>query len=174
MAKHLPAVRNGYLHLQHEAPEGGVSVGSPDWHAWLEHPDTRSYTYADEHGHLTAWKERRQRGAVYWTAYRKIGGRLRTAYLGKPTDVTAERLSAAAARLAAEQPTADTSLGRSAVTMSGTPIDEPEQLLATKLYVPQLRSSDIPRQRLIDQVAVGLPGKLTRFLPRRASARRRS
>jgi len=161
MTKRLPAVRNGYLHLEHEVPEGGVSVGSPAWHAWLEHPDTRSYTYADEHGHLTARKESRQRGTVYWIAYRKISGKLRTVYLGKSADVTAERLSAAVVRLAAEQLTTNTIPGRSRAPLSGPVVDEPEQLLATKLYVPQPRSSVVPRQRLIDQVAVGLRGKLT-------------
>jgi AAA ATPase domain len=101
MARRLPQVRDGVLHLPAQAGQGGGEVGSPGWFAWLDDPATRSFTFEDVQGSFTARKERRQRGSQYWIAYRKAGGKLRNAYLGKAADLTLERLQSAAAALAA-------------------------------------------------------------------------
>src|SRR5262245_7210302 len=99
MAERLPHVRDGVLYLSAQPGQGGVALGSPGWFAWLDAPATRSFTFEDAQGHFTARKERRQRGSQYWIAYRKVGGKLRSAYLGKATDITLERLQSAAVAL---------------------------------------------------------------------------
>ncbi len=81
-----------------------LALDSPSWFAWLEAPATRSFAYPvydAAHGwidsFLTVRKERRQRGGAYWTAYRHVGGRLRTVYLGRAATVTDARVRAIAA-----------------------------------------------------------------------------
>jgi LuxR family transcriptional regulator, maltose regulon positive regulatory protein len=101
MAGRLPHVRDGVLDLSAQPGQGGIVLGSPGWFAWLDDPATRSFTFGDARGSFTARKERRQRGSQYWVAYRKAGGKLRNAYLGKAADLTLERLQNAAAALAA-------------------------------------------------------------------------
>jgi LuxR family maltose regulon positive regulatory protein len=78
-----------------------VQIGSAGWFTWLDDPATQSFTFEDAWGRFTARKERRQRGSQYWIAYRKAGGKLRNAYLGKAADLTLERLQSTAAALAA-------------------------------------------------------------------------
>ena len=48
---------------------------------------------------MTVRKERRQRGGVYWSAYRRQGRRLRKIYLGPAASVTEARLREVAALL---------------------------------------------------------------------------
>lgn len=48
---------------------------------------------------MTVRKERRQRGGVYWTAYRRQGRRLCKIYLGPSLSVTKARLREVADRL---------------------------------------------------------------------------
>jgi LuxR family maltose regulon positive regulatory protein len=72
-----------------------ITVGTPDWYAWLDGATT--FAFSDASGGFTARKERRGRGNSYWKAYRKRGGVTRSAYLGKTADLTLERLQAAAA-----------------------------------------------------------------------------
>jgi NB-ARC domain len=77
-----------------------VMVGSARWYAWLETAST--FTFRSGQGHFTARKERagNRRGEPYWRAYRKRGGKLHRAYLGKSEELTLERLRAIAAVLA--------------------------------------------------------------------------
>src|SRR5258707_1594274 len=86
-----------------------VMVGSARWYAWLETAST--FTFRSGQGHFTARKERagNRRGEVYWRAYRKRGGKLRRAYLGKSEELTLERLRAIAAVLAGQAPQEDPS-----------------------------------------------------------------
>jgi non-specific serine/threonine protein kinase len=74
-----------------------ISVGSPEWFAWLEEATVFAYVRGDTR--ITVRKEARARGDRYWRAYRKEGGRLRRAYLGKSAHVTLAKLVAAAAAL---------------------------------------------------------------------------
>src|ERR687885_1393668 len=107
MAAHLPVVTDGHLDLPSPADAVQIAIDSPAWFAWLELPDTRSFTFQDASGHFTARKERRQRGPAYWIAYRKAAGKLRNVYLGKSAQLTWERLTTAAVRLAVQQPPTD-------------------------------------------------------------------
>ena len=60
-------------------PTGRTSASTPpQWFAWLEAPENCCFSYALLNhakgyidGFMTVRKERRQRGGVYWTAYRR-------------------------------------------------------------------------------------------------------
>ena len=78
-----------------------VVLDTPAWLVWLEDPATTSFAFPVDNpargyieGFMTVRKERRARGGVYWTAYWRVRGRLRTVYLGPATAVTATRLRA--------------------------------------------------------------------------------
>jgi predicted ATPase/DNA-binding CsgD family transcriptional regulator len=58
------------------------------------------FAFVAESGSFTARKEMKAHGAPYWKAYRKRGGRLYHAYLGKSEHLTLERLHASAVLLA--------------------------------------------------------------------------
>ena len=76
-------------------PDGGAStipVGSPAWYTWLE--DATTFAFRSTQGSFTARKERRGLRGWYWKAYRKSGGTLHRAYLGKSADLTLDRLIA--------------------------------------------------------------------------------
>ena len=72
-----------------------IHLDSPQWFAWLEAPENHAFSYALMNhaegyidGFMTVRKERRQRGGVYWSAYRRQGRRLRKIYLGPAASVT--------------------------------------------------------------------------------------
>jgi LuxR family maltose regulon positive regulatory protein len=52
-------------------------------------------------GFMTVRKERRQRGGVYWSAYRRQGRRLRKIYLGPSSVLTKAQLVVVAAHFLA-------------------------------------------------------------------------
>jgi LuxR family transcriptional regulator, maltose regulon positive regulatory protein len=106
MTKSIPTVRKDVLHLDTPAP--AIRLDTPAWFAWLEEPTTtcfsyglfnRSQGYID--GFITLRKERRQRGALYWTAYRRLDRRLRKIYIGRSTQLTHARLEEIATLLRA-------------------------------------------------------------------------
>lgn len=66
-----------------------VGIGSPEWTAWLEMGSTKVFSYE---GEFTVRREARQRGGTYWTAYKKIAGRLHNRYIGTADKVTAAAL----------------------------------------------------------------------------------
>src|SRR5215470_8914422 len=68
--------------------------------AWLQ--EVPSFAFAGQRGAYTARKETKQRGESYWYAYRKRGGKLTKAYLGKAADLTLARLEEVAHLLSAE------------------------------------------------------------------------
>jgi hypothetical protein len=83
-----------------------IRLDSAQWFAWLEAPEHCSFSYALLNhakgyidGFMTVRKERRQRGAAYWTAYRRQGRHLRKVYLGPTSALTAARLAEVARRL---------------------------------------------------------------------------
>jgi predicted ATPase/DNA-binding CsgD family transcriptional regulator len=78
--------------------EHQLAVGTPAWYGWLQ--EASLFAFAAESGSFTARKEMKPHGATYWKAYRKRGGRLYHAYLGKSEQLTLERLNASAVRLA--------------------------------------------------------------------------
>jgi hypothetical protein len=76
-----------------------IEVGYPDWFMWLE----RSTSFHFESSYIgkkpfTARKHKRDSGD-FWYAYRKVGGKLRNAYLGKSDRLSVERMLEIAERL---------------------------------------------------------------------------
>jgi hypothetical protein len=81
--------------------EDGPRLDTPAWVSWLDDPTTTSFSFPVFNpqrgyiaGFMTVRKERRRRGGPYWTAYWRVGGRLRKAYLGASPTVTTARLRA--------------------------------------------------------------------------------
>src|SRR5215210_4128810 len=187
MARRIPHVADGVLHAQEPPGTPEITVNSAAWAAWREDQATHSFSFQGPAGTFTARKERRSGGdEAYWTAYRKRGGRLRKRYLGKAEKLTLERLNDAAEALAGSDegvvaisvPDASAvgDAGRvrtDAAAMSGsTAADDqargsPQRgargypLLLTKLTVPTVRASLVPRSRLSERLEEGTERKLT-------------
>lgn len=74
-----------------------IEVGSEQWFQWLELPDSSSFNFRVS-PHLSgvsdysARRETRDRGGNYWSAYKRVRGKLRKLYLGKSEELTAEHL----------------------------------------------------------------------------------
>jgi LuxR family maltose regulon positive regulatory protein len=107
MSARIPRVSDGYL--EDPTPPGRrLRLESPAWFQWLEADTTTRFTYAIfdpalgySIGTMTVRKERRQRGGVYWSAYRRAGERLRKIYLGSSSSLTMARLEAVASEFRA-------------------------------------------------------------------------
>ena len=95
MAHRIPTVRDGCL--KDLATNGNLAetivVGTAEWYAWLEHHC--SFSFTTDCTAFTARKEKRP-GGMYWYAYRRKQGKLRSVYLGKSEELTVERLSSVA------------------------------------------------------------------------------
>jgi LuxR family maltose regulon positive regulatory protein len=94
------------------ALDAGPRLDTAAWVTWLDDPATTSFSYPVYNpaqgyieGFMTVRKERRRRGGAYWTAYWRVGGRLRKAYLGLSPAVTSVRLRAVGAAWLAQLPT---------------------------------------------------------------------
>ncbi len=98
--KRLPLVSDNLLLLLDRGADEytPVVVGSQRWYTWLADEQNRSFSFRNHLGTFTARRERKRHG-WYWYVYRKCGGKLRKAYLGKAEEVTLERLAAVAATL---------------------------------------------------------------------------
>ena len=88
-----------------------LRVDSPAWFTWLAAPTTTSFSYPvydQAHGYIagvmTVRKERRQRGGLYWVAYRRCQGRVRKVYLGVTSRLTQACLDRVAQTLRAGEP----------------------------------------------------------------------
>jgi predicted ATPase/DNA-binding CsgD family transcriptional regulator len=68
-----------------------IRVRGDEWRRSLASEHCTSFRFKHASGHLTARRESKK-GSLYWYAYRRVGGRLRKAYLGKLEDITLERL----------------------------------------------------------------------------------
>jgi predicted ATPase/DNA-binding CsgD family transcriptional regulator len=99
MAYRPPIVQNGMLTYWQNGQTAQFAVDTPEWYDWLETAST--FTFRSASGAFTARKEQagNKRGGQYWRAYRRRNGKLHRAYLGKPQEVTLERLNATAAVL---------------------------------------------------------------------------
>src|SRR5258708_17617031 len=102
MALTPPIILDDTLTYQQDNSTAQMMVGSASWYAWLETAST--FTFRSVEGNFTARKERagNRRGEPYWRAYRKRGGKLHRAYLGKSEELTLERVRAIAAVLASQ------------------------------------------------------------------------
>ena len=99
----VPVVQGETLLYLSNGQEARLTVGTPDWYAWLD--SATRFAFRSPFGTFTAHKERagHQRGEWYWRAYRKRGGKLYRAYLGHSTALTGAHLHAIAAKLMAQQ-----------------------------------------------------------------------
>jgi LuxR family maltose regulon positive regulatory protein len=102
MSQRIPIVRDTLLVDRREEHDYILIVGTPEWYAWLAQAE--AFAFSSPSGTFTARKEQagNRRGGWYWKAYRKGGGKLSSAYLGKSESVTIERLRAVATKLAGE------------------------------------------------------------------------
>ena len=102
MAQNHPTVQEDTLFYQLDGQAREIMLGTSEWYAWLDLAST--FTFRSATGIFTARKERagNKRGGWYWKAYRKRGGKLFSAYLGKSEALTVERLHAVIAQLNGE------------------------------------------------------------------------
>ncbi len=105
MGANLPRISEQWVYGG-DVPAGRVQLDSAAWFGWLAAETTTRFSYPlfDPHlgyivGFMTVRKERRQRGSVYWVAYRRGGGQVRKVYLGHNAAVTSERLHTVGCRL---------------------------------------------------------------------------
>ena len=92
--RHIPIVTHDRL----EKSGKPIAVGSRAWFAWLADPAHQSFSYQSPLGTLTVRREKKRNGD-YWYAYRTHESKLHKEYLGKPAELTVERLQEAAANL---------------------------------------------------------------------------
>src|SRR5215203_37628 len=186
MVRRIPHVADGVIHAQGPPGAPEIAVDSPAWAEWLEDRATRSFSFEGPGGTFTARKERRSGSdEEYWSAYRKRGGKLRKVYLGKAEKLTLARLEKAATELTGHGEKATASLpadatagdggpSRRAAATEGPAVTAGDQvrerqrrgtsgdpLLLTKLTVPSVRRSLVPRMRLSERLDTGLERKLT-------------
>ncbi|HEY0753184.1 MAG TPA: tetratricopeptide repeat protein [Ktedonobacteraceae bacterium] len=129
MTKPIPIVRDTLLVDRRGEYEQTLLVGTPEWYAWLA--DAETFAFTSLSGTFTARKEQagNRRGGWYWKAYRKTGGKLASAYLGKSESVTLERLRAVATKLASQAASESTLHAKDAFSLEA-PADLP--LLSTQ------------------------------------------
>ena len=87
---HMPVVRHGHLQVTTAAP---IALDSEDWFTWLITATHFCFWFSPLY-RLTVRKEKR-RHQEYWYAYLKYDRKLHNVYLGKPQQLTNERLEAA-------------------------------------------------------------------------------
>ncbi len=104
MAKDIPTVNNAVLY--DPGCSAPIRLDSPQWVAWLDVPGNFRFSYALHNraagyidGFMTVRKERRQRGAAYWSVYRRRDGRLRKIYVGASVALTFDKLEEIVLRL---------------------------------------------------------------------------
>lgn len=127
-----------------------IPVGSPAWHAWLNDEQPVSFVYRSARGGFTARRER-QRNGWYWYAYRRIGGKLHKRYLGRTSDLSAERLHRV-----------DMAFANGAASTRTFRLSS-EQALATasRLRPPPPRPSLVTRPHLLERLNEALHTSLT-------------
>src|SRR5438067_813213 len=94
MVQHgIPQVIDDQLNLLNDTDRSvpAILVGSVAWYTWLNDTAAQSFAFRSDHGTLTARREG-QHGHWYWYAYRTRHGHLHKAYLGKPEELTRQRL----------------------------------------------------------------------------------
>ncbi len=156
MTRSTPTIHDNTLLLYEEEQAISIVVGSVQWFSWVGKETSTTFSFHSLQGSYTARKERvgNRRGGWYWKAYRKSGGTLYRAYLGKPEDLTVERLGEIARTLAtrmqgqAAMPQEETVAGPRPPHQnhSNTTVTP---LLSTKLHPPRLPALLVTRERLL-------------------------
>jgi ATP/maltotriose-dependent transcriptional regulator MalT len=152
----------------HERAEDEINLSrmdfeSQEWQSWLS--QRSSFAFLSRLGHrFTARKEARARGSSYWVAYRKFGGKLTHAYIGRSEDVTLARLEQVA-RFISGQASQDSNsppiLEQQAKQEAHIEMKWQDQYLATKFFVPVSPHTLIARPRLFSLLDKGRRRPLT-------------
>jgi predicted ATPase/DNA-binding CsgD family transcriptional regulator len=170
MARITPVVQGEILRWSVDGHEQQLAVGTPAWYSWLEKASL--FAFVGESDTFTARKEPKPHGATYWRAYRKQGGRLYRAYLGKSEQLTLERLNAIAALLARRAE------GEEALPMQGTNEETLDMHAASASNEPVGRREDscpdptpasqhiLPDMDVVNLPASNLPVPLTTLIGR--------
>lgn len=82
--------------------DGETIVDSPKWFEWLDGEENSTFAFYPGNSavsNFSARREERERGGYYWSAYKRIQGKLKKTYLGKSSELTLDRLKDASARL---------------------------------------------------------------------------
>ena len=98
MSRKLARIEDRLLRPPDASPV--IGLDSPEWFAWLADEQHHSFHFTHPCGDFTARKERKQRGAWYWVAYRQVNKKLYKRYLGTSAGLTWAHLCAAAEVLA--------------------------------------------------------------------------
>src|SRR5262245_58912436 len=138
MAHATPQVMGDRL-IRPDRRDEVITLGTATWFDWLEQATTFAFVGVD--GRYAAREERARRTGWCWTAYRMERGQLRRAYRSKSSELTLERLLAAADSLARQEPRTENQEPASASDSPGSQfsVGYPlggSQLLATKLTIP--------------------------------------
>ena len=148
----------------------GIVPESPAWFAWLDR--VSSFAFLGKSGHYTVRKEAKQRGSLYWYAYLTTRTQLTKRYLGKTADLTLARLEHIAGMLHDQRggqvqfpvPLAASTDGDVETMLPPLGARRPHPLhplLPTKLHVPRLRPSLVPRAHLVERLEQGADRALT-------------
>src|SRR2546421_11236881 len=99
MGQNHPAVQEDMLIYQLDGRTQMITLDTSEWYTWLVTAST--FTFRSPFGTFTAGKERagNNRGGWHWKAYRRRGGNLLSAYLGKLGSLNIERLHSVAGQL---------------------------------------------------------------------------
>src|SRR5579884_747920 len=100
-SRRLPVVSEHGLQLFDESERypHSILIESQEWYHWLAAEQNHSFAFQHPLGAFTARRERKG-SSWYWYAYRRCKGKLHKVYLGKPQEVTLQRLNVAAMALA--------------------------------------------------------------------------
>lgn len=159
MVRSTPKVRFGFLELstmEGKSPEA-ISVGSVEWYTWLNHHHI--FCFENVYGTITVRKEQISGGG--WYAYCGHRGSLWRRYLGKPEELTLERLDKAIQLLTPQSELALNVSGDLEWKDHSIGVLQHNSLLATKLYVPPVHSKLVLRPRLTKLLNEGMQRKLT-------------
>src|SRR6266568_4395872 len=159
MAQNHPTVQEDMLIYQLDERTQMITLDTSEWYTWLLTAST--FTFRSPFGTFTARKERagNNRGGWYWKAYRRRGGKLLSAYIGKLESLTIERLHSVAAQLNREN-----GLMSSQVIYANTPggFSLPALSTAAPARVPQGERTS----RLLKVRFFNLPAQLTSLVGR--------
>lgn len=146
MSQALPAVQDDVL-VMANAPDSAraLTVGTADWFGWLG--TAHGFRFSAPEGHFIARKQQRS-GHWYWYAYGRRDGRLRSAYLGKSSDLTPERLTASVRKLAGEGSIAAL-CGRERAARRGRPTGQTGRAPRASLMMTKLVAPSVELQRLV-------------------------
>jgi ATP/maltotriose-dependent transcriptional regulator MalT len=144
----LPTVRDEMLLTSPTDPP--IQVGTACWFDWLN--QARSFAYRGAGGRFTARQEDRS-GSRFWYAYRQQNNMLRKTYLGRSSELTAERLDEAARALASMA-----RMDGNGVTGEMDNISDAwlSPLIATKITAPQSVQSLVARPGVMARCLEGV------------------